>query len=436
MGLWGRRGREDQERRDASDTELSRRARTALVTADERIRATGDELAFASAELGEDATAELRAGLEAVRTHMTEAFQLNQLNHDHVPDTAEELRTRNARIVQLCEWAEQVLDERTSALQERIARVRRAPEVLQRVRGDVARLRERLPETRETVRRLAERYSPSALQRVRMTADEAEQLLDFALHSAAVSERRRDAGRPEEANLALEAATETVRRASSIFDGIDGFEIEALRTQTTLADVIEDSRADIAQARSGRRTPAVDEAIVRLESALATVGSGGPRDPFADLELVSAANAALDAARDHAARPIPSLEHVTHDIDTADRSIGFAASLIDGHRGWIGADARTRLAQAQHLRGEISRLPATEETRERAQQLARDSTRLANEAVQLAQRDIDSSRPDNDDWGWGGPAGRGGRGGNQGAGILGPVIGGVILGGLIDGIFD
>ena len=430
VGFWGRRDREERERQDASDAELSRRARTALVTADERIRATGDELAFASAELGDEATAPLREGLEAVRTHLTEAFQLHQLNHDHVPDTPEELRTRNARIVQLCDWAEQVLDERTAALEERIARVRRAPEILQRVRADVARLRDRLPETRETVRRLAERYSPDALQRVRMTADEAEQLLDFALHSADVSERRRAAGRAEEANLALEAATESARRAASIVDGVDGFEIEALRAQSTLADVIDDSRSDIAEARTRPRTPAVDEAIARLEEALARVASGPPRDPFADLSLVSAANAALDAARERAARPIPSAEHVHHEIAAADRAIGVAASLVDGHRGWIGADARTRLAEAQRLRDEIGTMPATEDTRERAQHLAREATRLANDAVRLAQRDIDSARPDDDDWGWSG------RGRSQGSGMLGPVIGGVILGGLLDGFLD
>ena len=437
MAFWGRRAREEHEHQQTADTELSQRARTALVAADERIRVTGDELAFASAELGEAATSELRAGLEAVRTHMTEAFQLHQLNHDEVPDTPDELRTRNARIVQLCDWAEGVLDERTSALQERIARVRRAPEILRRVRAEAEALRGRLPEARATVDRLAERYSTDALQRLRLTSGEVEQLLDFALHSADVSERRRAAGKPEEANVALEAATETVRRAESIIDEVESFEIEALRAQTTLADVIADSRGDLADARRGPRTQAVDAAAARLEEALASVGAGAGarRDPFADLALVSEANAALDAARERAARPAPSREHVGHDIDTADRAIGVAAGLINGHRGWIGADARTRLAEAQRLRTEISRMPDVEDTREQVQQIARRAAQLANEAMQLAQRDIDSSRPDNDDWGWGNRGRSQGAGGGA-AGLLGPVIGGVILGGLLDDIFD
>ncbi|WP_324014287.1 hypothetical protein M1D46_13850 [Microbacterium sp. JZ70] len=443
-GLWGRRRREEREQQESADADLARRARTALVTADERIRATGDELVFAVAELGEGPTEDLRTGLAAVKEHMAEAFHLHQLNHDEIPDTPEELRTRNARIIQLCDWAEDVLDERTAALQARIALVRQAPQILQQVRADVERLRERLPQARTTVERLARHYSPEALQRVRVNADEAEQLLDFALHSADVSERRREARRGEEANLALETATEAVRRATSILDGVDDFEIEAMRAQSTLADVVADSRGDIVAARQAPQTPEVTRAVADLEAALAALpGPGTPSDPFSDLASLSDANAALDAAvakaRERAARPVPSIAHVRHDIDAADRAIAVAGSLINGHRGWIGADARTRYAEAQRVRIDIDPLVADEDTREQAQQLARRAAQLAHEALQLAQRDIDSSRPDDDDWGsWGGGrrGPRGGGFGGGGGGLLGPVLGGVLLGGLIGDVFD
>ncbi|KTR84803.1 hypothetical protein, partial [Leucobacter chromiiresistens] len=371
MAFWGRRDRESQERQHASDAQQAQRARSAIVAADERIRATGDELAFATAELGEEATAELQAGLDSVREHLSEAFQLHQLNHDHIPDTPDEVRTRNARILQLCEWAESVLDERTAALQARVERARRAPEMVQRVRADAAALRERVPDAQRAVARLAERYSPSALQRVRLHSEDVEQLLDFAEHSADLSDRRRAAGALADANLALETATETVRRAASILDGVDSFEIEALRAQNTLADVIDDSRSDIAAARTEPRNASVDDAIERLEAALAEVSAGRQRDPFADLSLVSSANAALDAARARAAKPVPSEAQVQHGVAAADHAIGIAASLIEGHRGWIGADARTRLAEARRHRSEIAALPMTEDSREQVLQLAR-----------------------------------------------------------------
>lgn len=437
-GFWGKRRREEQAAQDAADADLARRAGAALVTADERIRTTGDELEFAKMELGGDAVKALAEGLTAVRTHLREAYQLNQLNHDEIPDTPEELRTRNARIIQLCDWAEDVLDERTAALAERIALVRRAPEILAGVRRDAAALDARLPAATATIARLADRYSDDALKQVTNGADEVASLLKFAAHSADVSERRRAGGRNEEANLALETATEAVRRATTILDGIDDFEIEALRAESTLADVIADSRGDLIAARSVPRTPAVTDAASNLERALAALPAAGSRtDPFSDLSRLREANTALDVvvakAIERAQRPIPPVATVRHAIDDADRQLSVARSLIDGHRGWIGSDARTRLAEAQRLRQDIDPLVADEDTREEALGLARRTGSLAAEALRLAQRDIDQSRPqDRDQWGNGGRGGRGMGGGD----IMGGMLGGMILGGLIGDIFD
>ena len=235
-GIWGRRKRE-QEQLAAQDADLARRAEQALVSADERIRSTSDELAFAEAELGEQLTRDLKKALSAVRTHLREAFQLHQLNHDEIPDTPEELRTRNARIMQLCDWAQDLLDEKTSDLATSISKVRRAPEVIAQVRADAETLSARIPQTNETVARLSSRYADSAMHQIAASAAEAEQLIAFATHGAAVSERRRAAKQNEEANLALETATEATRRASALLDAVEDFEIEALRAESTLAEV-------------------------------------------------------------------------------------------------------------------------------------------------------------------------------------------------------
>src|SRR5918994_4020434 len=425
-GLWGKRKREEQAAVDAEDADLARRARTALVRVDERIRSTNDELAFAVAELGEGPTRDLREALKAVTHHLGEAFTLNQLNHDEIPDTPEELRTRNARIVQLCEWADELLDDRTITLAKDIERVRRAPEILAQVRVDAERLQGRLPHARSTLERLSTRYTEEALRQVSAGADEAEQLLTFAAHSADVSARRRDAGRAEEANLALETATEAVRRAEAILDGVEDFEIEALRAESTLADVIADSRGDLVAARSAPQVPAVTSAAAALEAALTALPASRVKaDPFAELSQLREANSALDAAiavaRERAARPIPSIAHVRHALDDADRQIAVARNVIAGHRGWIGADARTRLAEAERTRTDAGPLAGDEDTRENAMALARRAGLLASEALQLAQRDIDASRPQDPDWGGGGWGGR--RGGGM-SDAMGGILGG------------
>ena len=438
MGFWGKRNRQADERQSAEDADLAKRAQAALVATDERIRSTADEVSFAQAELGDEPTRDVRQGIEAVRTHMGEAFRLHQLNHDDIPDTPEELRTRNARIVQLCEWADDVLDERTDALKEQIERVRRAPQIIDGVRRDAELLRERIPHAKAVVDRLTERYSAAAMQRVSSNPDEAEQLLEFAARSAGVAERRRDDGRTPESLAALETSTESVRRAKTILDGVEDSEIEAMRAQSTLADVVADSRGDIAAARREPQTSGVTSAVAVLERALSDLpGPGAPTDPFDDLAKLREANAALDEAvakaRDRAANPVPSITHVRHEIDAADRALSIARSLISGHRGHIGADARTRLAEAERLRVDVEPLVPNEDTRRESQGMARRISQLANEAMQLAQRDIDDDRHRSgyDDWGMGG---RGG--GMGGGGILGPAVGGLLLGGLIGDMFD
>ena len=101
-------------------------------------------------------------------------------------------------------------------LGEAIARARRAPEIIEGIRRDVAAMSDRLPALRATLDRLGARYSDEAMRTVLGNAAEAEHLLEFAVHSAGISERRRDSGHREQANLALETAIEASRRAATL----------------------------------------------------------------------------------------------------------------------------------------------------------------------------------------------------------------------------
>lgn len=438
-GIWGTRKKE-RAQLAAQDAELGRQADAALVATDERLRSTADELMFAEIELGREATADLRTALTAVREHLGEAFHLNQLNHDEIPDTAEELRTRNARILQLCEWAGELLDDRTEALAAPIERARRAPEIIAGIRSDLVTLRDRLPGAEATVARLTGRYSAEALRKISGNPVEATQLIDFAGHGADISEARRQSGQREQANLALETAMEAVRRATTLLDAVDAYEVEALRAASTLAAIVDDSREDIVTARDLRHVPEVVAASVALEKALGSLAPAGtPTDPFRELTTLREANGTLDAAvakaRQRAAHPAPPEAHVRHAIDDADRQLGVARSVISGHRGWIGADARTRLAEAERIRHDLAAVTSgaiEEDDREQALADARRCGQLASEALQLAQRDIDSSRPNDGGWGQQGGGRRGGGGGD----MMGGILGGLVIGSLLDGMFD
>lgn len=448
VGFWGSR-KQEREALAAQDADLAKRARSALVAADERIRVTTDELAFAEAELGTAPTRDLREALAAVRHHLGEAFHLNQLNYDEIPDRPEELRTRNARIAQLCEWAEELLDDRTAALAAPIERARRAPEILASVRRDAARLRARVPHARDTITRLAARYASAALVQVESNPAEAEQLLGFAEHSASVAERRRDAGQREQANLALEAATEGVRRAEALIDAVENYEIEALKAESTLAAIVEDSRGDLIAALSTPQTRTVLDAAGALGAALAALPAAGVNtDPFTHLTRLREANTALDAAiaaeRERAARPVIPPEQVRHAIDDADRQLAIARNVIAGHRGWIGADARTRMAEAERTRADldaylgqrasVGAVAIAEEQREHALAYARRAAYLANQGLMLAQRDIDAARPQA--VGNVGANATGARGGRGGTDMMGGILGGIVIGSILNGMFD
>lgn len=405
-GFWVRHRRGAQEL-EVHGADLAKRAGSALFAADERIRATVDELGFAEAELGSDAIRHLSEALVAARRHLSDAFRLNRLNHDAFRGTSDEVRTRYARIVELCEQVETVLDEQTSAIADSTARARRAPEVIAEVRADIARLRARIQPARETVQRLAARYAREALAEMAAHPAEAEQLLGFAEHSVGVAERRHEHGRREQGIVALEASVASVRRAATLLDAVETFEVDALRAEATLAVFVGESRMNLAVALKEPRSRGVTTAIAELQAALAALPAAGVNtDPLGHLGRLREANAALDAAiaaaREYATRPIPRVGHVRHAIEAADRLLDVARDAIAGHPGWIGAEALTRLAESERIRvdlghalgGPAATITVTVEAhRELVIEMARRVAYLASESLQLAQCDIEASRP-------------------------------------------
>ena len=101
-----------------------------------------------------------------------------------------------------------------------------------------------------------------------------------------------------------------------------------------------------------------------------------------------------------------------------------ASDYVANHRGGVGGEARTRIAEAaRHLDAAVASGAADPAA---GIEEAETAARLANEALALAQRDYD---------GWDDPwrGGRGGRGGGGGGGDLATAIVGGIIGGMLSG---
>lgn len=406
MAWFGVRRRRDAHELEVHDADLAKRAGSALFACDERIRVAIDELAFAEAELGSDSTDGLSQAIASGRGLLSEAFRVNRANRDVVRGTPDEVRARDARIIELCTSAVSALDEQSSTLARRLALARRAPEVIAGVRADAARIRSRIPQARDILEQLAARYSGEALAEVAANPAEAERLLDFAEHTARVAERRRAAGQREQANLALEASTEAVRRAAAVLDAVETYEVEALHAESKLAALVDESRRGLAAALKEPQSRGVANAIAELRAALADLPEVGVNtDPIARLDRLRAANEALDAAiaavRERATHPVPPPEHVRHVIYDADKQLDLVRDTVAGHPGWVGPEALAQLAQSERVRIDLghylgsSTAPITltdEDHRAHVIAMAQHVAYLASEALHLARRDIRAGR--------------------------------------------
>ncbi|AEG44275.1 hypothetical protein [Isoptericola variabilis] len=434
---WGRSRRRTRDREAAAALErLEQEAGTALVRTDERVRLAGDELDFAVAELGEAEAAGLSAAVREARERLREAFHLHQLLHDHVPDTDEQRRDWFARIVALCRAADEAVAEQVRAVAARRADVRRAPSAVEHVRRELERVRGDVAKARATLGRLAERYTDEALLPVADNPTQAERLLEFAGRSADLATARLGEQRVAEADGAARAAADTVRRADGLLRAVEEFEVEALRAESALGAMIAESRAELATARAlpaHQRAGAVDAAVAALEEALADLPRPGERaDPVASLTRVRRANTALDDAVADQLERVQRERHARAQLgpalDDAERQIATARSVVDDYRAPVGPDARTRLAEAE---GELARARG-EQDPERALATARRAATLAAEAATTARRDIARAGQRYPGGTWGDP--RGPRGGGSGA--LGAVLGGMVLGGILEDLGD
>jgi len=455
VALWSvRRRRAARGRTQEREAELARlgvEAGSALVRADERARLAEDELAFAQAELGERETRELAPTLRRARERLAEAFHLNQLLHDHVPDTDQQRQEWSARIVDLCRSADGSLDELDRGLAGLRRTVRSTPAAVDRVAAEVARVRDAVPEARADVDRLRGVYAHSALLPVADNPDQAERLLEFAGRSAAAARRRLDAQQVAQAGAAVRAAEEAVHRAEGLLRAVDDYEAEALRAEAALGAIVAESRAELAEARAlpaDQRAGRIDGAVAALEEALAALPAPGePGDPVGSLTRVREANTALDDAVAERAEQRERLRrasaHLGTALDDAERQLASARSVVDDYRAPVGPDARTRLAEAER---EVAQARTAEDP-ERGLAAARRGAALAAEAATLAHRDIaraghgqrwDGGQNTNDGYGggWQGDPRRRRLPGAGGSDVFGAVLGGMVLGGILDDLGD
>ncbi|GHD82373.1 TLP183/Psb32/MOLO-1 phosphatase superfamily protein [Salinibacterium amurskyense] len=415
---------------EVSQEELDRQAGSALVDLDDAVKTSEQELGFAEAQFGSAATAGFQKSLDEANAAVARAFRIRQQLDDSEPETAEQKRAMTIEIIELCEHADDLLDEQAEAFEELRQLETNAPAVLAETSTAIAAAAQRLPATEAALAALTARYAPAAIEAVADNGARAQALLNSAVSTSTAAQASIEAQKPSEAAVAVRAAQAELGQAIQLMDAVDSLTEELQAAEQKLAAAITDTTNDIAAARAlpaDSTAAALQPSIASAEAALAAAQSA-TADPVASLSALGDANAALETVfvgvRDQQAAIAQAATQLSAALAAAQSRITTTAQFITTRRGGVGSSARTKIAEADRQLKQALALQASDPVT--ALTHARTADQLAASAYDIAQREVSQ-------FSGGSNAGVGGLlgGSNSGGGdVLGGIIGGLIGGSL------
>jgi hypothetical protein len=420
-------------------SELQQQASSALVQTDDAVQTSAEELGFAVASYG-DAAAPFQTALDEAKRQLGEAFALRQKLDDAQPDSEQQTREWNARIIHLCEAANAVLDEQAEAFDELRALEKNLPAAIAAVRSDLAATEPRIAATETTLADLTSRFTDSTLATVRDNPAQAAERLTFATTALAAAEGDVADNEPSEAAVGVRAAEDAVAQARHLLDAVGTVGTDLAATRSAIDSAMVDLHRDTADARALAATGDARGAIGSVEASTTAVIAevqrslgGGPIDAHGLAQKLELANRDIDgvlgAVRDQQAQNRRAAAALRQVLGSAESKVSAATDFISARRGGVGAEARTRLSEA-------SRLVSTAHSRAEADPAealayAQRADDLAAQAIQLAEQDVAGFSSQG---GYGGmPGVPGTRSGGGGDGMLGAVLGGILINTVLGG---
>lgn len=412
-----------------SQKDLDRQVGKLLVQLDDATASSEQELGFAIAQFGDDATATFAQTLESAKQKVRESFALKQRLDDSTPDSAEDRRAWSLRIIDLCTKADAELDAQAEAFAALRELEKNPQPALDAIATGVAAARQTAPRAASTLATLTARYAPQALATVTDNASQAEKLLSYADATARAVPDLITAGRGSEAAVSIQRSQAAVAQAGVLFSAIDTQATALQNAIASLTSAIGEASSDTAEARALLSTPSgaarsaeVSPLIAQVEAAVAQAQTSGPSDPVAALQSLQSANGPLDAAlaveREQAQRLARTQEQLSRTLAAASGTISAVKEYVVTRRGAVSVDARTRIAEAERLLTEAYGLQTTDP--ERALASATQANRFAQMADQSARIDVDAYSP---------PSSRGWPDDNGDSAALGGLLGGLFSGG-------
>lgn len=416
--------------------ELDAQARQALVRTDDAVRTSQEELGFAAAQFGDDATQPFTEAVEEAKRELTTAFRLRQQLDDAYPEDDSTRLQMIQEILARCEQANRLLDEKAEDFDQLRGFERNAPQALAATQAAFDTASGRVASAQATLTAMRERYASSATEPVLTDAEQAGSRLQFAQNSLQQARQAVDDNDNGAAAIQVRAAEAAVAQANRLIDAVDRRAQELADAAGALPGALTETNTDLAEARGllqGAKelpTAALQGRIARAETVASEVRTAmetGRYDPIDALRRVEEADAGLDEAllgtqeSEQGTRRARALLERT--VLSAQSSIGAAVDYIITNRGAVGSEARTRLAEAQRRLQRAEAFSGRDAGTDPHSALAeaQQADALAQDALLLAQEDVE---------GFGVAIEPGVYAvGSAGSGLAGAMLGGILLGG-------
>ncbi|MDN0195529.1 hypothetical protein NW895_10840 [Streptomyces sp. S.PNR 29] len=390
--------------------ELDARARASLVEADDCVRTSREELGFAEALFGAAAVAPFERAVRAAEAELSAAFRMRQRYDDGVPEDAAARRRALAEITGRCREAGRRLDAEAAGFDQLRGLERGGGEAPAVAEARFRELTDRTADAEGLLVELGERYPPAATAPVTGYVAQAKGRLVFAAARLDRTRRSADAGDATGAARQLRAAEGALSQAAVFVSGVERLATELSAATEMVPAALTGAEVEVAEARgwlAGGPTAAsavpvgeLRARILHADIVLASVRealTGGPYDPLGALRRIVRAVVPVGVGR---AGVLPAAASLV-----ARSAVGAADGFVATHRRAVGAEARTRLAEAQRLLAAEPAEPAA------ADGLARQARDLAEQDVRLYGHPVAGAAEE----------------------ASGAVLGGIVLGGTPDG---
>lgn len=422
----------EQDPLDAASTdELRLQAGEMLVSADNAVQSSEQELLFASASYGDDQVATFKEDLQSAQEHLRESFRLQQQVDASSRDggTARsgeegdhEARRLLKEIIRSCEQVNESLETHKQEF-DSLRDLERDPRpALDQLEKRVKELRDRREQAEQDLNTLSTQYDDEALRQYRDNLTQSHKALHSASQAHTSAAEAVEASQSSDAVVSLHSGEQATADAQHLIDSMERTQTQLRSARRNLDIGIAQTEQDLAQARATHQAgqapelagpiAAAETAVQRAQRAL---DSGERIDPIELLQSLELAHRELDAplnsVRDRQAQDRRARETLDHELLTARSQVQSSVDYLRSRRYGVSSTARTRMAEAERCLSEAGSIGDSQPAR--AVELAQQAKKLAVQAAQTAERE---AATENMQAMGGGMGGRGTLGGGFGYG--------------------